>query len=35
VLAITAMTARDRDTNPAAASTGEELVDPGTPVPLS
>ena len=35
VLAITAMTARDRDTNPAAASTSEELMDPGTPVPLS
>jgi hypothetical protein len=35
VLAITAMTGRDRDTKPSAASTGEELVDPGTPVPLS
>jgi hypothetical protein len=35
VLAITAMTARNGDTDPSAASTGEELVDPGTPVPLS
>jgi hypothetical protein len=35
VLAVTAMTARDSDTNPSAAGTGEELMDPGTPVPLS